>query len=215
MKNIRLFAPGLAFVALLAFIAAVSAQSTDPVTVVQRYYEARNRGDVAEAMSVIAPEATYNTGPCAPLCVGAADIQKREVENGIAGGNQYTVLSATPSGMRVTVRVEVRSNLGRRAGVERFINDVTAEVQDGKIVSYSGVLDVSDPQTATFQAFQRSQAAAQTTPAQVPAALPRTGELGLEPPLPLLAGGAVLLAAGLLRHSLSRRPGSRPGAAGK
>src|SRR5438105_2858871 len=95
MKSIRLFAPGLAFVALFACITAVSAQSTDPVTVVQRYYEARNRGDVAEAMSAIAPEATYNTGPCTPQCVGAADIQKREVENGIAGGNQYTVLTAT------------------------------------------------------------------------------------------------------------------------
>jgi ketosteroid isomerase-like protein len=179
------------------------------VTVVQRYYDARNRGDVAEAMSVIAPEATYNTGPCTPQCVGAADIQKREVENGIAGGNQYTVLTATLSGMRVTVRLEIRSNLGRRAGVERFINDVTAEVQDGKIVAYSGVLDVSDPQTATFQAFQRSQAAGQTTPAPVPAALPRTGELGLRPPLPLLVGGALLLAAGLLLHALSRRPDRR------
>jgi len=209
MKSIRLLAPGLAFVALLAFITAVSAQSTDPVTVVQRYYEARNRGNVAEAMSAIAPEATYNTGPCTPQCVGAADIQKREVENGIAGGNQYTVLTATLSGMRVTVRIEIRSNLGRRAGVERFINDVTAEVQDGKIVAYSGVLDVSDPQTATFQAFQRSQAAGQTTPAPVPAVLPRTGELGLRPPLPLLVGGAVLLAAGLLLRAFSRRPDRR------
>ncbi len=210
MKSIRPFAPGLAFVALLAFITAVSAQSTDPVTVVQRYYEARNRGDVAEAMSAIAPEATYNTGPCTPQCVGAADIQKREVENGIAGGNQYTVLTATLSGMRVTVRVEIRSNLGRRAGVERFINDVTAEVQDGKIVAYSGVLDVSDPQTATFQAFQRSQAAGQTTPAPVPAALPRTGGgPAPSPPLPLLVGGAVLLAAGLLLRAFSRRPDRR------
>ena len=86
MKSIRFLAPGLAFVALLAFTTSASAQGTDPVTVVQRYYEARNRGDVAEAMSVIAPEATYNTGPCTPQCVGAADIQKREVENGIAGG---------------------------------------------------------------------------------------------------------------------------------
>src|SRR5258707_328282 len=209
MKSFRLLAPGLAFVTLLACITAASAQSTDPVTVVQRYYDARNRGDVAEAMSVIAPEATYNTGPCTPQCVGAADIQKREVENGIAGGNQYTVLSATVAGMRVTVRLEIRSNLGRRAVVQQSITDVTAEVQDGKIVAYSGVLDVSDPQTATFQAFQRSQAAGQTTPAPGPAALPGTGELGLRPPLPLLVGGAVLLAAGLLLHALSRRPDRR------
>src|SRR5260370_41271526 len=108
MTSIRLLAPGLAFVALFAFITAVSAQSTDPLTVVQRYYEARNRGDVADAMRVIAPEATYNTGPCAPLCVGAADIQQREAENGIAGGIQYTLLTATLSRMRVTVRVESR-----------------------------------------------------------------------------------------------------------
>ncbi len=47
--------------------------------------------------------------------------------------------------MRVTVRLEVRNNLARRAGVERFLNDVTAEVQDGKIVAYSGLLDASDP----------------------------------------------------------------------
>src|SRR5258708_29722033 len=79
MKSIRLLAPGLAFVALLAFITAVSAQSTDPVTVLQRYYDARNRGDVADAMSVIAAEATYNTGPCAPQCVRAADIHRRAV----------------------------------------------------------------------------------------------------------------------------------------
>src|SRR5258708_25457010 len=131
------------------------------------------------------------------------------LERGSGGVKKRRFLPATLSGMRVTVRLEIRSNLGRRAGVERFINDVTAEVQDGKIVAYSGVLDVSDPQTATFQAFQRSQAAGQTTPAPVPAALPRTGELELRPPFPLLVGGAMLLAAGLLLLALSRRPDRR------
>src|SRR5258708_40328222 len=110
------------------------------------------------------------------------------LERGSGGVKKRRFLPATLSGMRVTVRLEIRSNVGRRAGGERFINDVTAEVQDGKIVAYSGVLDVSDPQPPTFQAFQRSHAAGQTTPAPPPAALPHRGVTRLFPPLPLPCG---------------------------
>ncbi len=185
MRSIWLLVPTVMLIRFFVSITAVSAQSDDPVTVLQRYYAARNRGDVSEAMTAIAPDATYQSGVCVPVCVGAAEIQKREVEGGIGGGNQYTVLDATLSGMTVTLRVQIRNNLARRAGVDRFIVDVTTDVQDGKIVAYRAVLDASDPETAAYQSFQSSQPAGQPTPAQVPTELPDTGELA--PRLPLVS----------------------------
>jgi ketosteroid isomerase-like protein len=147
MKGIRLSVLGVATLALLAFVPAVSAQATDPLSVLQRYYDARNRGDLAGALSVVAPDATYTTGPCAPVCAGVDDIQKRELEPSMANGGQYTMVSVDVSGTTVTFQIEVRNNITRLAGIDRFLNAITADIRDGKIVTYQAVSLPDDPQT--------------------------------------------------------------------
>jgi hypothetical protein len=206
MSGIRLSAPGFAAIALLAYTLTVSAQTTDPLSVLQHYYDARNRGDLTEALTVVAPDAIYTTGPCAPVCVGTAAILQHELEPSRANGGQYAPVGVSVSGSTVTLQLEVRNNLTKLAGIDRFLNDISAEVQNGKIVAYKASITVSDPQSAAYLAFTSSQAAGQTAPAQVPAALPRTGELAEPSPmLPLLGGGAVLIAAGVVLRALRRR----------
>jgi hypothetical protein len=147
----------------------VLADGTDPVSVLQQYYEARSRGDLVTAMSFIAPDATYTTGPCAPVCVGAADIQEREVGPAMTNGGQYTAIGVSASGGTVTLQIEVRNKITRQIGIDRFLNDVSAEVRDGNIITYKAVSVASDPQTATYLAYVRSQSSGQAASAQTAA----------------------------------------------
>jgi ketosteroid isomerase-like protein len=198
MTGIRFLAPGLGLFALLACFSIASAQAMDPLSVLQHYYDARSRGDLTDAMSVVAPDATYTTGPCAPICVGVADIEQREVTPALANHGQYTMVGATVTGTTVTLQLEVRNDVSKLAGIDRFLNDITADVKDGKIVAYKASIVPEDPQTAAYLAFTQSRAAGQTTPVQLPAALPRTGELPVRSPLPLVGSGVALLGAGLV-----------------
>jgi ketosteroid isomerase-like protein len=152
--------------AMLMPSSSVLAQGTDPVGVMQQYYEARSRGDLVAAMSLVAPDATYTTGPCAPVCIGAADIQEREVGPAMANGGQYTPLNVIASGDTVTLQIEVRNNITQQIGIDRFLNDISAEVRDGKIVTYKAGSIPSDPQTATYLAHTRSPAGGQVAPPQ-------------------------------------------------
>jgi ketosteroid isomerase-like protein len=174
------------------------AQSTDPISVLQQYYAARSRGDLAGAMSLVAPDATYTTGPCAPVCVGAADIQAREVGPAMANGGQYTAVNVSASGENVTLQIEVRNRITQQIGIDRFLNDVSAEVRDGKIVAYTAASVPSDPQTATYLAYAKSQASGQT-PSPVPAA-----ELSVSPAVLVVLGIALVAVIGLTVSTVMR-----------
>jgi ketosteroid isomerase-like protein len=188
MKRLGLATHCVLAVAVLTQVVPVFAQESDPVTVLQQYYEARSRGDLAGAMSVVAPDATYTTGPCAPVCVGAADIQQREVGPAMANGGQYTAVNVNVSGnAAVTLQLEVRNKITKQIGIDRFLNDISAEVRDGKIVAYKAALVPTDPQTATYIAFSSSQAASRTA----------TPPSGLSPMLLALLGAASVVIIGL------------------
>lgn len=187
----RISTPVLLTAIMLVSARSVLAQSTDPVSVLEQYYEARSRGDLVSAMSLVAPDATYTTGPCAPVCVGAADIEERELAPAMANGGQYTPVSINASGDTVTLQIEVRNGITRRIGIDRFLNDISAEVRDGKIVTYNAVSVPSDPQTATYLAYARTQASSQPASAQ-PAAQP-----AVSPVILALLGVALLALVGL------------------
>ena len=163
--------------AMLVSALPVLAQSADPISVLQQYYEARSRGDLAAAMSLVAPDATYSTGPCAPQCVGAPDIQEREVGPAMANEGQYTAINVTTSGDTVTLQIEVRNRITRQIGIDRFLNDIKAEVRDGKIVTYTAASVPNDPQTATYLAYTRSHANGQADSAQPAYQLPASPAL--------------------------------------
>ncbi len=131
------------------------AAADDPATVLQRFTDARNRGDVAGAIALLADNVRFVEGPtCSPdnPCIGPA-AARPFLEHSIP---LHILLTATGtplvSGMTVRQRFEVRGDPFTVGGIERFVGNTTVEVRDGKIASYLNVPDTSDAQTARYLA---------------------------------------------------------------
>ena len=189
MKRLSLVVPALALLALLGAAPMVAAQDA-PATVVQRFYDARNRYDVAATLALVTDDIRFVGGPqCTPAspCVGWEAL-RAELQNYIADRAQVTIVG-TPqvSGTTVRPRTEGRADVFRAAGVDRIINDVTIEVRGSQLASHVGVPDASDPQTAQYLAYVRS----------------RQGQGGPPPGMPNTGGGGQATnAAGGLRTLL-------------
>jgi len=141
------------------------AVTTVPAKLLQQYHEAVNRGDVAAVMALFADDAVYVAMPlCIQACVGKPAIQK-DIERGIGDHNQLHLIDVQTNGNVATSHTDWRSDATRRAGVDRRIVIETVEERGSKIGSYSKKDDVSDPETAKFQAFQQQQAGASAKPA--------------------------------------------------
>lgn len=203
---LRLVITILAVVTFLVSAAGVSAQTADPLAVLQQFITARNAGDEVEAMALVADNMSYVGGPVCTLakpCVGRAIAQTLVVEQFYQKFHAHLTIIGTPqvTGNRVTARVESIDDRTRAAGVSRTISNLTVQVVDGKIASWAASLDPSDPQTARFLAVQ------QTRVTSTPSTLPATGDGGplASRPLALLVG-SILLAFGLTaRRALSVR----------
>jgi hypothetical protein len=174
----RPFALGPALLlALLGSAMAASAQApepTDPVALLQRFYEARNAEDQAAALALVADDLYVpGTGLCPPerVCRGPAPLEL-DIANGIAAHARYTLVAPQVAGMTVTATLETRAPGFQAAGVDRVVGALTAEIREGKIATYQEVRDASDPQTAAFYQFQRSQAAAGQIPRAEPLVAP-------------------------------------------
>ncbi|MCA1669065.1 MAG: nuclear transport factor 2 family protein [Thermomicrobia bacterium] len=161
---------GLLCALMLAMIMAVTpaAAADDPATVLQRFNDARNSGDIAGAVALLTDDVRFVEGPCTAdnPCIGVA-ATREPLEAGAVVHVRVTVVG-TPvvTGTTVRFRAEVRFD-NVPAGVERIIENTTVEVRDGKIASYFAILDLSDAQTAKL-------IAAQPLPQRPPSA-PRTG----------------------------------------
>ena len=158
----------LATVPVLLLLAALlpaltGAAAEDPATAVQRFFEARNRYDVPGTLALVTDDFRFVGGPActaANPCVGR-DGLRANLQEFVANRAQATIVGAPQvSGTTVVVRIEVRSDLIRRAGVERVVNTVTLEVRGNQLASHVAVPDASDAQTAQFLAFLQSQQAA-------------------------------------------------------
>ncbi len=145
----------------------MSATSTpapfDPVARVKQFLDDQNRGDVAAALALLTDDAVKEGGSCQPPCVGKAAIQK-DIEQDLATHTVHVLADSTfqVSGNIVTARVEHQSDLSRAAGIDRFFAIATIEFTGDKISHITSRLDTSDPQTATFAAFQRARQLAKT-----------------------------------------------------
>ena len=90
-------------------------------------------------------------------CVGKAAIQK-EYERRVALKSQPAIiLSQSVSGNTGILRIEVRNDDTRKAGVERFINTAIVQVVANKIAGDYIFPDMSDPQTARFVSWLATQ----------------------------------------------------------
>ena len=147
------------------------AAADDPATVLQRFSDARNRGDVPGALALVTDDIRFVGGPFCTAdrpCVGTEAV-RQDMQQFIAMHVQLTGVGAPAvAGTTVRQRFEARGDTIRAAGVERVISDLTVEVRDGKIVSYLEIPDTSDAQTARALAYQGSQQGP-------PSAPPRTG----------------------------------------
>ena len=178
MKQHLLIFPVVAFVALGVSTLSVSAQP-DPVSILQDFVDARNQADEVGTIALLADDMSYVGGSaCLPAnpCIGTQDI-RADVQRFIADHGQSMLIGLpSVSGTTITARAETSNDAVRAAGLERVVVEYVADVQDGKLKTFRTVEDMSDSQTARFQAFQRTQ--------QFDAAAPRSEPLVQPQPLP-------------------------------
>ncbi len=112
------------------------AAADDPATVVQRFFDARTRGDVQGALALVADDIRLVGGPrCTPAnpCLGTSAF-RAEMQAIVADHIQVTIVGIPQvSGTTVHVRIEEHGDIFSAAGVKRIVSNGTAEVRDGKI----------------------------------------------------------------------------------
>jgi ketosteroid isomerase-like protein len=138
-------------VSILTVAPTMAIAQGDPVAIIQKYFDARARGDLKAALALWADDAVIDGGGRCwkSPCVGKAAIRKR-FERLAKNKAKPTLNAIYPSGNVVTTRLEVRHNLARKAGVERLITWTIYEVKGGKIVSQRTLRERTDPQTARY-----------------------------------------------------------------
>ena len=150
MQRPLCLAPIVALLVFLVFAIGAYGQE-DPSSVVQRFQDARNRGDVDATMALVATDVSYVSGLACPPerpCIGT-DAVRRDVQLFISDGAYSSDIgNSDVSGTIVQVQLGTESSVQSSVGVERTLSDVTAEVRDGQISSWQSVSDVTDPQTA-------------------------------------------------------------------
>jgi hypothetical protein len=140
----------VALIALNVPTATVSAQE-DPASVILRFQDARNRGDVETAMAFVAPDLVYTgSATCPPesACIGTEAL--RHDLDQFSADQEYSSSAAGPdvSGMTVRIRFAFQSPARSAIGLDRTLSDVTATVQDGHLTSWQSVSVWTDTQTA-------------------------------------------------------------------
>lgn len=116
MKRRTLAAPALGLMVLATLVGAlvhvptVAAQE-DPASVLRRFIDARNRGDVAGTLALATDDIRFVGGPqCTPVapCIGR-DALRSEVQSYIGAGVQATIVD-TPQVSGTTVRAQVEAS---------------------------------------------------------------------------------------------------------
>jgi hypothetical protein len=151
------------FVTLLASVLALAVSTpapaqVDPASLAQRDLAAESRGDVAAALALYSDDAIVQGGGlCAAApCVGKAAIQK-ELERRVAARNRFTIIDKCVSGNVAVVQTELRIGYIEKSGVDRVVVWIIYEVTGDKIAVATLVGQRTDPQTARFIEWLRSQ----------------------------------------------------------
>jgi len=136
---------------LLACVCAQAEPSPQPTEVLDRYIAAVHAGDMAAVRALIAPEVERSDFPgCTPAMDNSSCLAHYIDATVVRPQARLSVLSTEVDGDRVSALLEVRSELYRRAGVERIVGRDVLRVTDGRIQSFRFVPDFSDAPTAVF-----------------------------------------------------------------
>jgi hypothetical protein len=182
---------------LLAGPTDVSAQATDPGSVVDAFEAALNAGNVEATLALFAENAVVRTQD--GTYTGPAQLRALFTE--LVGDNiELESSNRVVRGDTETHAATIARDDWRRLGIAWLDASATVVVRGGKITSFT-VTYTPDSVTRLRAAQARAgtpTARAGAPPAQLPSALPRTGE-ARSPVLPLqLAGWAAVGAASLL-----------------
>jgi SnoaL-like domain len=176
MKRLRLAFPTVALIGLLVGAAEVSARAGDPAAAARAYIAALNAGNVEAALGLFADDATYTISPPS-VVTGQAVIVGRDglrpflttlVAEHVSireGG------TARVAGERATGVLTVSNDAQRRLGLAALEAEYELVLQGDKIKAFT--FTYTPDSVARVHA---ATAAAPHPPAQVPRALPRTGE---------------------------------------
>src|SRR5438105_3667795 len=131
----------------------------DPASLAERDLAAESRGDAAAALALYADDAIVQYGGlCWTPCVGKAAIQQ-ELERRIAAKNRWKIIGKYVSGNVAVVQTELQIGYIESSGVDRVVVWNIYEVKGNKIAVATLVGQRTDPQTARFIEWFRSQPA--------------------------------------------------------
>ena len=178
---------GMVVLTMLMLPAALSAQETDPVAIVNSWVEALNAGDVDAALSYLGDDVQITPSP------GTTYTGKEEIrgwyETLVAGSSVNTLSDCRVDGENVTCHTVFADDGLQAAGVDSIEGELVLVVRDGKIRTY------------TFTPSPESLAALAQLPPP-PQALPQTGGGSLSPYHLFMALGGLVVAGALLIHVL-------------
>jgi hypothetical protein len=152
----------IVFITLAAslFALAISTPApaqVDPASLAEQDLAAESRGDVAAALALYSDNAIVQYGGlCWSPCVGKAAIRK-ELERRVAAKNQFKIIGKYVSGNVAVVQTELRIGYIEKSGVDRVLVWNIYEVTGDKIAVATLVSQRTDPQTARFIEWFRSQ----------------------------------------------------------
>jgi hypothetical protein len=145
-----------AFLLVLAMSTPAPAQ-VDPAGLAEQDLAAESRGDVAAALALYSDNAIVQYGGlCWSPCVGKAAIRK-ELERRVAAKNQFKIIGKYVSGNVAVVQTELRIGYIEKSGVDRVLVWNIYEVTGDRIAVATLVGQRTDPQTARFIEWFRSQ----------------------------------------------------------
>jgi hypothetical protein len=150
------------FVTLLASLLALAMSTpapaqVDPASLAEQDLAAESRGDVAAALALYSDNAIVQYGGlCWSPCVGKAAIRK-ELERRVAAKNRFKIIGKYVSGNVAVVQTELRIGYIEKSGVDRVLVWNIYEVTGDKIAVATLVGQRTDPQTARFIEWFRSQ----------------------------------------------------------
>ena len=152
------FATFLASMLALAVSTSAPAE-VDPASLAERDLAAESRGDVASALALYSDDAIVQYGGlCWTPCVGKPAIQK-ELERRVEAKNRWTMIGKYVSGNVAVVQTELRIGFIEESGVDRVIVWCIYETKGDKIAVVTLAGQRTDPQTARFIEWSRSQPA--------------------------------------------------------
>jgi len=159
--KLRLLPLALSLLAAAA-AAPASAQTygqatVNPATLAKQDLAAESRGDVAGALALYADDAIVQYGGlCWTPCVGKAAVQK-ELQRRVEAKNQFKVIGEYVSGNVAVMQTELQIGYIESSGVDRVVVWTIYEVKGDKIAVATLVGQRTDPQTARFIDWIRSQ----------------------------------------------------------